>query len=371
MNETEIILSIIVISHEQREELRRCLDSILAMNLSLPYEIIVSDDRSTDGTYELAQEYQEKCLNGQLMENYTGINVSKNLLRIVAVQCNSDLGHCANNSQRSGYNRCNAYPHARGKYIAHVDADDYFRPGATVYEKQVAALEAHPECALAMSTCLCIGDDGLTTSSWQTNDLSGGHPWGFPRKMIDGEIISQHDFVRGDWFRLNQCFIQRRNPDVDPVQLYGNRYVDSVITYHHLQFGPVVYVDACDYVYIGHSGSVVNNLAKEDRDRMVMWCLGLYIPALIPMWTRDFYMGSYYQSIRDVIKLAQSGYRLREKNYNGLRDMHVWIYDCFARDLSPFDHLRLRLADMWLKLMKKTGWENDFMIRLLNILLTK
>ena len=56
----QIILSIIVISHEQREELRRCLDSILAMNLSFPYEIIVSDDRSTDGSYELACEFAGK-----------------------------------------------------------------------------------------------------------------------------------------------------------------------------------------------------------------------------------------------------------------------------------------------------------------------
>ena len=347
------ILSIIVISHEQREELRRCLDSILAMNLSFPYEIIVSDDRSTDGSYELACEFAGKS------EKVRGKN--ENLLRILALQCNSDLGHCANNSQRSGYNRCNAYPHARGKYIAHVDADDYFRPGATVYEKQVAALEAHPECALAMSTCLCLTEGA---------PLEYGTPWHFPRKMTDGEVISQRDFVRGDWFRLNQCFIQRRHPEVDPVALYGIRYVDSVITYHHLQFGQVVYVDACDYVYIGHPGSVVTNLAKEDQDRLVMWCLGLYIPTLIPEWTRDFYMGSYYHSIRDVIRLAQSGYRLHDKNYNGLRDMHIWIYDCFARDLSPFDHLRLRLADTWLKLLKKTGWENDLFVSVAKGMLT-
>lgn len=349
MIDVPILLSVIVISHNQRDELRRCLDSILAMNLSFPYEIIVSDDRSTDGTFELALTYKQKYVEG-------------NLARFIAVQCNSDEGNCANNSLRSGYNRCNAYPYAQGKYIAHVDADDYFRPGADVYERQVAALEKHPECALAMSTCLTIKEG---------EPLTNGTPWPFPRKMTDGEIIEQRDFVRGNWFRLNQCFIQRRNPNVNPVKLYGNRYVDSVITYHHLQFGKVVYVDACDYIYVHHPNSVVTDLSKDDKDSIVMWCLGLYIPVLIPKWTQDFYMGFYYQQIREVIKLAKSNYQLKEKNYNGLKELHIWIYDCFARKMNIWDVWRLRLIDFGLKVSKKAKIENSLYINVLKSLLNK
>ena len=288
-------MSVIIISHEQRDALRRCLDSILAMQLSFPYEIIVSDDRSTDGSYELAQEYAQNAHEC-------------NLVRIVALQCNSDACQPANNSQRSGFNRCNAYPHAQGKYIAHVDADDYFRPNASVYERQVAALEAHPECALAMSNCLSIAE-GET-------DLTKGRPWPFPRRMKDGEVIDPHEFIRKDFFRLNQCFMQRRNSIIDPVALYGRRYVDSVITYHHLQFGKVVFVDACDYVYVRTLGSVTGEMGKANKDSVISWCLGLYIPALIPLWTKDFYMGCYYQQIREVILLALSGYRMQPQYYN-------------------------------------------------------
>ena len=208
------LLSIIVISHEQREELRRCLDSIFAMQLPFPHEIIVSDDRSTDGTREMLEiEYADK---------------------VTITYCNSDEGNCVNNSQRSGYNRCNAYPLARGKYIAHVDGDDYFREGADVYVKQVKALEQHPECALAMSNCVELYGD----------DLNAAKPCPFPRKMVDGEVINAAEFLSKDYFRYNPCFMQRRNPNVDLVALYGNRYVDSVTTYHHLQFGHIVYVDA-------------------------------------------------------------------------------------------------------------------------------
>ena len=53
--------------------------------------------------------------------------------KVIITYCNSDEGNCANNSQRSGYNRCNAYPLAKGKYIAHVDADDYLAPDFVEY----------------------------------------------------------------------------------------------------------------------------------------------------------------------------------------------------------------------------------------------
>lgn len=341
MKEKNPILSIIVICHEQREELRRCLDSILAMQMPFEYEIIVSDDRSTDGTREMLEKvYADK---------------------VIATYCNSDEGNCATNSLRSGYNRSHAYPLAKGKYIAHVDADDYFKDGADVYVKQVEALEAHPECALAMSNCLALSGD----------DLSKAQPWPFPRKMHDGEILGKKQFLSDDFFRLNQCFMMRRNPDMNPAELYGNRYVDSVITYHHLQFGDVIYVEACDYVYVKNDGSVTEVLGRQSKDYKVMWCLGLYIPLLIPSLTRYFYAGCEYQQIREVIKMAKAGYKLQAPNYASLRSLNAYIYDCFGRDLTKMDKLRLSMADFWIKCIRKKNLIQPPFIYVMRLMLYK
>lgn len=338
------ILSIIIISHNQRNELIRCVDSVLAQDISFEYEIILSDDRSTDGTFEVAQEYASK---------YSFI---------IASQCNSDECNPANNSQRSGYNRCNGYKLANGKYIAHVDADDYFRDGAKVYEKQVNALELHPECYLAMSTCICLKDG---------ESIEKGRVWYSTKDFDDSEVILQKDFIREDLFVVNPCFVQRKNERVNPIELYGKRYVDSVITYHHLQYGPIVYVDACDYVYVTHEGSVVNKLVKENNDKQLLWNLGVYIPVLIPCWWLDFTMGNYYSMIRENIKMALDGYKLQPQNYNSLSDLNVWFYDCFNKQLTFFDKLRLRLLDFWLKLMKKFNIENQLFVKILRLLIVK
>ena len=63
MHISDIILSIIVISHNQKKELQRCVESILAQQIPFAYELILSDDRSQDGTFELAQEYQANYPN--------------------------------------------------------------------------------------------------------------------------------------------------------------------------------------------------------------------------------------------------------------------------------------------------------------------
>lgn len=338
-----MILSVIIISHNQKELFRRCIDSVLAQDLPFTYEIIVSDDASTDGTWELIQEYQSRYPN--IVKGY---------------QCNSNDCSPANTSHRSGWNRCNAYPHATGKYIAHVDADDYFRPGADVLRRQVEALEAHPECSMAMSDILQITEG---------QDLSEGKRWMAQGIISEGRIISGEEFIAGQMFILNQAFIQRRNLEIDPIQLYGKRYVDSVITFHHLQFGPIVCVDACDYVYVHQEKSVTAEMSKT-HDTDVIWCLGLYIPTLIPRWRNAYFLADY-SKIRQVIRMAKSGYKLQDKNANSLKGLGIYIYDAFNRSLKSYDKARLNLAEIYIRVMHKFGWKSGFATNIMYSLLCK
>lgn len=335
-----MLLSIIVIAHNQKEQFRRCIDSVLAQDLPFEHEIIVSDDASTDGTWELIKEYEA---------NFPEV--------IKAFQCNFDDCNPATNSHRSGWNRCNAYKHTSGKYIAHVDGDDYFRPGADVFKRQVEALEAHPECSLAMSNILQINEE---------QDISEGRCWLKPGIITEGRIISGDEFIAEQMFILNQAFIQRRNPNVAPVLLYGKRYVDSVITFHHLQFGPIICVDACDYVYVHSKKSISSNT----NDTMILWCLGIYIPALIPHWRHSFYLADN-RGIRDVVSMARKGYQLQEQSKKSLEDLGVYIYDAFNRPLTIIDRFRLFLTTWFLLAMEKFGWNKKADTQILHYLLCK
>lgn len=344
MTSQPIILSIIIISHNQKNELKRCVDSVLAQNIPFEYEIILSDDRSDDGTFELAKEYEIRFPN-----------------IIKASQCNSDVCNPANNSQRSGWNRCNGYKLATGKYIAHVDADDYFIDGSQIYQRQVEMLEKHPECSLCMENIVELNE---------TDPIEKGRNWFQDENVVKEErIIDAATFIKNDYFILNQAFIQRRNPNIDPTLLYGKRYVDAVITYHHLQFGPIVCVNACDYVYVKYQKSISGNITKND-DGWVVYCLGIYIPRLIPCW-RNYYYLAKLSHIFKVVGLALKSYKLSDTNYKYLKELNIYIFSAFNRRLSIFDYIRLIILRLYIWIMIKCHITSKSFVSILHILLVK
>lgn len=52
-------VSVAIITYNQREFLRECIDSILNQDYS-NFEIVVADDASTDGTQDMLREYDRK-----------------------------------------------------------------------------------------------------------------------------------------------------------------------------------------------------------------------------------------------------------------------------------------------------------------------
>lgn len=331
-NQVQPILSVIIIAHEQRELLCRCLDSILAMHNAYSYEIIISDDHSTDGTFELAQKYAHEVEIGKIK--------TEGLVRIIATQCDSNDCDPATTSQRSGWNRCNGYRHSNGKYIVHVDADDYFREGADVYRKQIELLDEHPECSCCMANLYEI-DEGDTRIKLRHD----------PKQFPTGRIISAEEFIRDNCFIESNVFMYRRNYHYDPVTLYGKLYVDSFITYHHLQFGPVVCLDQADYMYVQYPKSISNQVV-QDGDITVIWCLPILISSMIKYWYP--YMYKYNLSkILSVLGLSRHGYRLQEKNNNSLKDVHSYIMHTFNRELTYCDKFRIRFTMKYVRLLIK------------------
>lgn len=52
-------VSIYSACYNQKNTIKKCLDSILAQKTNFDFEIIIKDDCSTDGTIEIIKEYQK------------------------------------------------------------------------------------------------------------------------------------------------------------------------------------------------------------------------------------------------------------------------------------------------------------------------
>ncbi len=337
-------LSILIISHNQKEQLRRCVESVLAQDLPLEHEIIISDDASTDGTWELIQEYVSKYPN--LIQGY---------------QVNSDDCNPTNTSERSGHNRANAYRHASGKYFVHIDGDDYLK-GNDCYKLQVEQLEAHPECSMCMQNIWCVTD---------REPIESGHSWHPMHKYTTGRVVTPKEFFLDKMFLLNQAFVARRNPYINPADIYHKFYVDDIITFHHLQFGPIVCLDRCDYVYVDYPKSITSSLASNERE--IIWALDLtvFCAMQIPTFSGFYYAGNLDSLLTSINKIRK-GISFTDKTKNNFKQFDAFIYQvCVKEHKSVADKIRLQAIRFWLILLIKTKSTSSFAYMILHKLLVR
>jgi glycosyltransferase involved in cell wall biosynthesis len=120
MNKKNPLVSVAIITYNQKKFLKECIESILAQNYS-NIEIVIGDDASTDGTQEMLKEYEKKYPGKfKLVLHKTNQGITKN--------SNSVLKKC------------------KGKYIAWMGGDDLMLPEKI--RKQVEFMEKNLNCTI-------------------------------------------------------------------------------------------------------------------------------------------------------------------------------------------------------------------------------
>ena len=334
----KFVLSVLVISHNQRELLRRCMDSVLSQKIFQPWEIVISDDRSTDGTFELAAEYatHSEPTGGIVKEDGTYSPY------VVAVHCNSDECNPISLSERCGWNKLTVWSHARGKYMVNIDADDFLKSD-DIYQLQIDALEAHPECSMCQQRV------------WQVNDgadLETGFAWPIHDKLKNGAIITANDTIVTGLRGLNQSYMMRRHEEDDMRTLYGKHYDDTVITLHNLQYGPVIFVDKADYVWVQYKKSISNALSKEETT-VLYGMLPIHHTLFIPKLAGLFMYGGLQELIH-MFKVAPEKLSMTKPSVDFLKEFDGFLYGYFTEwEHSLWSRLRCKWCRMSLLLCKK------------------
>jgi glycosyltransferase involved in cell wall biosynthesis len=135
MKKNTPLVSVIMPVYNAERYVAAAIESILQQTYQ-EFELIVVDDASTDSSASIIQAYKQHFSN-----KIRFIQLTKNL------NCGGDK--CANT----------ALAHARGKYIARMDADDIAHPSRLA--KQVAFLETHTDTFLVGTSAAVINKAGV------------------------------------------------------------------------------------------------------------------------------------------------------------------------------------------------------------------
>lgn len=136
------LVSISVTAHQHAPYLAQCLDGILMQECPYPYEILLGEDGSTDGTREIAQRYA--AAHPDRIRLF--LHDRSKLIRI-------------DGRPTGRYNLLHNLRNARGKYLCHIDGDDFWTDPQRL-RIMVEKMEAEPELAIAFHNAVNAWADG-------------------------------------------------------------------------------------------------------------------------------------------------------------------------------------------------------------------
>lgn len=155
-------ISVMMPAYNAEKFISQALDSILLQDFN-DFQIVVTDDASTDGTAEIIRSYQSRYPE-QILAIFNPSNIG------VTANCNLALEHCV------------------GEYVSLFAGDDVMLPGK--FSKQVAYMEADTDCVLCYHPVEIFDSDTdktiFVTNQHQREDvfstedllLKGGIPGG-------------------------------------------------------------------------------------------------------------------------------------------------------------------------------------------------
>lgn len=197
-NKYPYMFSVAVLTYNQKDIVHTALDSILNQEHDYPYEIVIGDDCSTDGTVEILKEYQSKY---------------------------PDIIHPIFNNPNMGAmkNYYNVLSHCQGKYVMDCAGDDWWMDGKV--QKQISVMEEDPTVFVSYGKALMFDEE----KNAYKKIVAGNGRCAFEQLLLQGNPIpSLTSCVRNDQL---QSYLKTVKPYEQgwaledlPMWLYMSKY---------------------------------------------------------------------------------------------------------------------------------------------------
>ena len=240
-NKSIPVVSVCTTTFNNAPYTRECIEGILMQKTNFPFELIINDDCSTDGTTEILREYEAKYPDIVKPVYHDENLYSKGITDVYNIFC---------------------FSKAKGKYIACCDGDDYWIDPLKL-QKQYDIMEANPQYSLCHHNYKILCDGEIRESHKASPKIMG-----LEEAADCGNIQSSSMFFRN----------------------YGIGLVPKEISFPHIvyqffwalrlaEFGDIYYIDEPMDMYRVHDGGLYSGSSQKKRidmalgniENMIMW----------------------------------------------------------------------------------------------------
>ena len=227
--------------------LRQCLDGFVMQETSFPFEAIVHDDASTDGSAAIIREYAEKYPD------------------IIKPIYETENQH----SKRDGSigRIMDAAIHPSAKYIALCEGDDYWTDPHKL-QIQVDFLESHPDYFMS---CHAYQFYFEATKEFKPHRFVSG----VPLSAFNGRLYCtppiEKFFYLPEWFTQVLTIVRRRKDYLDPEKMKQyTGYYDYITCYYMLRAGKCALFESVMGVYRKQDHGLYSGRDKMKWDQKVL-----------------------------------------------------------------------------------------------------
>ena len=271
------VVSICCITYNQAAYIQNAIDSFLLQKTVFPFEILIHDDASSDGTRDILVAYSKKY---------------PRIIKLV-LQSENQFSSCRLIAPRF------LYPISKGKYVALCEGDDYWVDD-TKLQKQVDFLENNQDYVVTYSDCEPFDETGKLDADF-----------GAIKKDIGALGLKKAPAIN----TLTACF---RNVIKEvPQELMSAQHGDLVLWSLLGHYGKGKYMPEIQpSAYRVHDGGIHSK--KDKREKLEMALITHFALYTYYKRTHDEVLSKYYKVQICKISLLVMDFSGLAKTVNGL-----------------------------------------------------
>lgn len=235
VNKINPVVSVCVITYKHAAFIEECLDSILMQETDFPFEIIIGEDNSTDGTREICKRYADQ---------------HPDKIRLFLRRLNHKIE--VNGNKTFHFNLIENLKAARGEYIALCEGDDYWLVKDKLQKQVKLSNEKSLWAVFGRTLHLRNGEKKEVT-----DDLS---------TILNDGVVDLNKVDRQKWLFGHTSTYFFKNALVENIisdsLLYKVAGTNNVVFFHAIQNKNVGFINQHISVYRHHPGGVTK--AKQN-----------------------------------------------------------------------------------------------------------